>query len=79
MTHAEESYRSHWAALTGRAPSEIYVPEALRPSFQVGDRVRWGSATGAIWEVHPNSYLVAWDGTGGGISAAPRLGRLESL
>ena len=28
----EDDYRNEWAALTGRSPSEIYVPEAIRTS-----------------------------------------------
>lgn len=31
MMHTAESYLAHWATLTGKSPSEIYVPEALRP------------------------------------------------
>jgi len=30
MNHTEASYRAYWAVLTGKNPSEIYVPEALR-------------------------------------------------
>ncbi len=28
-THAER-YRAHWATLTGRNPSDVYTPEAIR-------------------------------------------------
>lgn len=29
MMHTAESYQNYWAALTGKNPSDIYVPEAL--------------------------------------------------
>lgn len=34
-----QQYAAHWATLTGRAPRNVYVPEALR-EVQVGQRVR---------------------------------------
>lgn len=34
----EQAYRAYWAALTGKSPSEIYVPEALRAADAVGSR-----------------------------------------
>lgn len=33
MADDESSYQAHWAALTGRSPSAVYVPEALRESW----------------------------------------------
>lgn len=33
MMHTEQSYRAHWAVLTGKAPGEIYVPVALRQTW----------------------------------------------
>lgn len=27
---SEDSYRKEWATLTGRAPSDIYIPEGVR-------------------------------------------------
>lgn len=32
MNDTPESYRAHWAALTGRPESEIYVPKNLAPA-----------------------------------------------
>lgn len=29
--HTRKSYRAHWAVLTGKSPSEIYIPRALQP------------------------------------------------
>lgn len=45
MMHTESSYRKHWAALTGRSESEVYVPAALRERLEpqspkAGDRIR---------------------------------------
>lgn len=37
MPTAEASYRSEWAALTGRSPSDIYIPEAIREAKPVSD------------------------------------------
>ncbi len=34
MRNNEEQYRQEWATLTGKNPSEIYVPEALRDREQ---------------------------------------------
>ena len=34
----EESYRAYWAVLTGKSPSEIYVPEAIREGSDDQDR-----------------------------------------
>lgn len=30
MNDTEESYRKEWATLTGRADSDIYIPENIR-------------------------------------------------
>lgn len=30
VASTEESYRKEWATLTGRAPSDIYIPEGVR-------------------------------------------------
>lgn len=39
MNHSEVSYRKHWAVLTGKSESEIYVPLALREplTFEEGE------------------------------------------
>lgn len=30
VASTEDSYRKEWATLTGRAPSDIYIPEGVR-------------------------------------------------
>lgn len=34
-----QRYAEHWATLTGRAPRNVYVPEALR-ELKIGQRVQ---------------------------------------
>ncbi len=39
MRNNEEQYRQEWATLTGRAPSDIYIPEAIRDPADDGPMV----------------------------------------
>lgn len=40
MMNTEAQYRQEWAVKSGRPASDVYVPEALRPPLEVGDRIR---------------------------------------
>ncbi len=31
MNNSPDQYRAEWATLTGRAPSDVYIPEDIRP------------------------------------------------
>lgn len=34
IASTEESYRAEWATLTGREPSDIYIPRSLRTATE---------------------------------------------
>lgn len=59
MKHTAQRYVQEWINKTGRAPSDVYVPEAIRPKPVEGDRVNvkgmpgYADFTARLLEIHP--------------------------
>lgn len=59
MKHTAQRYVQEWINKTGRAPSDVYVPEALRLKPVEGNRVNvkdlpgYADFTARLLEVHP--------------------------